>query len=495
MPAYRSTSHRPDLSPGGIDYLAGRSDTTPFVAENDYVIAGRDEFIRRENLKLERLGDPAEISTESILSAPSPGPWNLCGAEKVKSKSSVTKLKRWKGRLRQSPGRCVGGYEDFLARSFIILLELTGSAHVPALAFVVSGKLAVSTTLERFKRITMDDQDPSAPPVEARMYELIFGFMAVPAIGVAARLRIPDLIADSAMTVEELAGPTNADAPSLRRLLRFLASLGIFVEDGAGKFRHTPLSESLRSGAPQSLGGLATMLSSEYMWRPWGDLHHAVLTGEPGFDRVHGASILEYLAAHPDELAIRNAAMTSISSVELPQILAAYDFSQFECVADLGGGHGALLHGILSKHPTVRGILADLPVVVAGATLPRSKPVAERCEIIGVDLFERVPAGADGYLMKYIVHGFNDKDALKIIKNCRQMMNLDAKLLLIERVLKPANQPDPGKFMDLQMLVVAPGGRERTEADYQTLLHEGGFFLERVIPTTGPLSIIESRPL
>jgi len=143
----------------------------------------------------------------------------------------------------------------------------------------------------------------------------------------------------------------------------------------------------------------------------------------------------------------------------------------------------------------MRGILADLPDVVAGATLPRSKPVAERCEIIGVDLFERVPAGADGYLMKYIVHGFNDKDALKIIKNCRQMMNLDAKLLLIERVLKPANKPDPGKFMDLQMLVVAPGGRERTEADYQTLLHEGGFFLERVIPTTGPLSIIESRPL
>ena len=151
----------------------------------------------------------------------------------------------------------------------------------------------------------MDDQNLSALSVEARMYQLIFGYMAVPAIGVAAKLRIPDLIADSAMTAEELAGLTSADAPSLSRLLRFLASLGIFIEDGAGRFWHTPLSESLRSDAPQSFSGLAIMVSSEYMWRPWGDLHHAVLTGKPGFDRVHGASVLEYLAAHPDELAIR----------------------------------------------------------------------------------------------------------------------------------------------------------------------------------------------
>ena len=160
----------------------------------------------------------------------------------------------------------------------------------------------------------------------------------------------------------------------------------------------------------------------------------------------------------------------------------------------MGGGHGALLYGILSKHLKLRGILADLPQVVTGATLPRSKLVAERCEIVGVDLFERVPSGADGYLMKYIVHGFNDTDALKILKNCRQMINLDAKLLLIERVLKPANEPDPGKFMDLQMLVVAPGGRERTEAEYRTLLHQARFVLKRVIPTTGPLSIVECQP-
>jgi O-methyltransferase domain len=225
------------------------------------------------------------------------------------------------------------------------------------------------------------------------MYQLIFGYMAVPAIGVAAKLRIPDLIAGSAMSAEELAGLTSADAPSLSRLLRFLSSLGIFIEDSAGRFRHTPLSESLRSDAPQSFSGRAIMVSSEYIWRPWGDLHHAVLTGKPGFDRVHGVSVLEYLAAHPDELAIRNAAMTSISSVELPQILAAYDFSQFKCIVDLGGGHGALLYGILSKHPKMRGILADLPHVVAGATLLRSKPMAERCEIIRCGSFPKSAIG------------------------------------------------------------------------------------------------------
>jgi hypothetical protein len=338
------------------------------------------------------------------------------------------------------------------------------------------------------------DGQSSDLSVEARMYQLIFGFMAVPAIAVASRLGIPDLLSESAKTVDELANATNAHALSLRRLLQFLASLGIFAEDAAGKYRQTPLSESLRTGAPQSFRGLAIMLGSEYMWRPWGELHHAVLTGKPGFDRVHGASILEYLSAHPEELAIRNAAMTSISSVELPQILAVYDFSQFERVADLGGGQGALLHGILSSYPKLRGILADLPHVVAGATILRSGAIADRCEIVGVDLFQSVPAGADGYVMKYIVHGFTDADALKILRNCRAVMSPNAKLLLIEQVLKPSNEPDPGKFMDLQMLIVAPGGHERSEIDYRALLHEAGFALKRVIPTAGPLSIVEGQP-
>jgi hypothetical protein len=329
--------------------------------------------------------------------------------------------------------------------------------------------------------------------IEQRMYQFIFGYMAAPAIAVAAKLSLPDLIAESPKTLDELARATKADALSLRRLLQFLASLGIFKEDATGRYEQTPLSELLRSDAAQSFRGVAIMLASEYMWQPWGKLHESVLTGKPQFDQIHGAPIFEYLSAHPEDAAIFNAAMTSISSVELPQILAAYDFSQFQRVADLGGSQGALLHGILSAHPKLRGILADLPHVVDGAAILRSGPVAGRCEIMGVDLFQKVPVGADGYLMKYIVHGFNDADAVKILKNCRDVMTPDAKLLLIERVLKPSNQPDPGRFMDLLMLVAA-GGRERSEADYKQLLYETGFSLMRVIPTSGPLSIVESQP-
>jgi O-methyltransferase domain/Dimerisation domain len=329
---------------------------------------------------------------------------------------------------------------------------------------------------------------------ESRMHQLIFGFMALPAIAVAAKLGIADLITESAKTVDELANATNAHVLSLRRLLRFLTNLGIFAEDTAGKYRQTPLSEFLRNGAPQSFRGLAIMLGSKYMWRPWGELCEAFLTGKSGFDHVYGASILEYLSAHPEKLAIRNAAMTSLSSVELPQILAAYNFSQFERIADLGGGQGALLHGILSAYPKLRGILVDLPAVVAGSAL-QTGTTADRCEVIGVDLFEMVPEGADAYLMKYVIHLFSDADALRILRNCRYTIRHEGKLLLIERVLKAPNEPDPGKFMDLQMLVVTEGGRERAEADYRALLYEAGFSLTQVVPTAGPLSIIESRPV
>ena len=343
----------------------------------------------------------------------------------------------------------------------------------------------------------MQDQGSqlSQASAAAHMHELIFGFMALPAIAAAAKLGIADLVEQSPKTVDELADATKAHALSLRRLLQFLASLGIFAEDAAGKYVHTPLSESLRSTAPQSFRGLAIMLASEYMWQPWGKFYEAVTTGQPGFDQIHGASILSYLAAHPAELAVRNAAMTSISSVELPQILAAYDFSKFERVADLGGGQGALLHGILSANPKLRGILADLPAVVAGAASLRSGTIADRCEVVGIDLFQTVPTGVDGYLMKYVVHGFSDPDALKILRNCRRVISPNGTLLLIEQVLKPSNEPDPGKFMDLQMLVVAPGGQERTEADYRALLHDASFSLTRLIPTAGRLSIIESLPV
>ena len=230
-------------------------------------------------------------------------------------------------------------------------------------------------------------------------------------------------------------------------------------------------------------------------WRPWGDLRETIVTGQPAFERVHGATGIEYLAAHPDEAAIFNAAMTSASSVQLSDIVAAYDFSRFERIVDVGGGQGLLLHGILSANPRLQGVLADLPQVVAAANTVRSGPIADRCAVAGIDFFQSVPEGADAYVAKSVIHDWNDHDAVRILKNCRRAIRQDGTMLLIELILKPANQPDFARFTDLHMLVVAPGGQERTEAQFRTLLGEASFQLTRVIRTAGFMSIIESKPV
>jgi len=174
-------------------------------------------------------------------------------------------------------------------------------------------------------------------------------------------------------------------------------------------------------------------------------------------------------------------------------ILAAYDFSGFQRLVDVGGGQGEILHGILSANPKLQGVLTDKPAVIAGASTLRAGTITDRCELVGGDFFESVPEVADAYLLSFVVHDWNDTAALKILRNCRRAIRPNGKLLLIERVLKPANQADDGKLADLNMLVML-GGRERTEAEFRALLHEAGFHLNRVIPTAGPMSIIESLP-
>jgi hypothetical protein len=271
-----------------------------------------------------------------------------------------------------------------------------------------------------------------------------------------------------------------------------LVSIGIFAEDASGRFRHTLLSETLRTDYPQSIRNLAVFWGERWMWEPWGDLHHSVLTGQPAFDRIHGTSFFNYLADRPDDAATFNAAM---SALPIAEILDAYDFSRFEQIVDVGGGQGALLHGILSAYPKLRGVLADLPTVVADAKLLRTGSIAERCEIIGIDFFKQVPEGADAYVMKAILHDWDDESALKILKNCHLAIRDGGKLLVMDNVLKRANEPDPnlGRFVDLSMLILATG-RERTEAEFAALLRAAGFSLTRVIPTTGYMSIIESEP-
>ncbi len=342
----------------------------------------------------------------------------------------------------------------------------------------------------------MTDQSSQLFPAELRqMTQLIFGFMISQAIAVAAKLGIADLLKEQPRTAEELANASKAHAPSLNRLLRMLTSVGIFAEDTNRKFQQTPLSELLRSDHPRSARAFAIMSGSPFFWRSWAELQQAVMSGHSAFEHAFGASIFEYLAAHPDDAEVFNAGMTSASVNDAAAVVAAYDFSRFDRVVDVGGGHGGLLRAILSANPKLRGVLADRPAVVAGAEALRTGEMADRCEFTGVDFFSSVPGGADAYIMRWIIHDWNDEDSLKILRNCRTAIRRDGTLLIVDSVLKPPNEPDPGKLMDLNMLVLAPGGRERTEAEFAALLRQADFSLTRVIPTAGELSIIESQPV
>ena len=221
-------------------------------------------------------------------------------------------------------------------------------------------------------------------------------------------------------------------------------------------------------------------------------MYEAVVTGRPAFERIFGSNLFDHLAAHPDDSSIFDAAMSSHSTL-ISTILAAYDFSRFDRIVDVGGGRGELLLGILSAYPKLQGVLYDLPTVVAGVAAAGTGPVASRCEVVGGDFFKRVPEGADAYLLKQIIHSWNDEDASRILKNCRRAIKNDGTLLIMGDVLRQSSKPDPnGGLMDMMMLVLSPG-QERTEEEYRALLEHAGFSLTRVIRTPGP-SIIESRP-
>ena len=343
----------------------------------------------------------------------------------------------------------------------------------------------------------MSEQNPQSvqQPASAEMLQHILGVLIPQASHIAAKLGIADIVAKGPATAEELAAATQSHAPSLRRLLRFLTSLGIFSEDASGKYHQTELSDTLRRDHPQSVRGFAIFWGSGLCWKPFGDLATTIATGEPAFNHVFGTGVFEYLSAHPEDAAIFNDGMTSLSARDLPLIIAAYDFSAFNRIVDVGGGAGALLHGILSANPKLRGVLFDLPSVVEGADSLRSGSLAARCEIVGGDMFQKVPEGADGYLMRAVIHDWNDEDALKILQVCRRAIPAHGKLLLVDSVLKPSNEPDLGRFNDLTMLAMAPGGRERSEVEFRDLLQRSGFALTRVIPATGMLSIVEAHPV
>jgi O-methyltransferase domain/Dimerisation domain len=325
------------------------------------------------------------------------------------------------------------------------------------------------------------------------MVGLINGFQVSQAISVAATLRVADHLKDGPRSADELAALTESHADGLYRLLRALAAVGVFKEEEGRTFALTPMGDCLRTDSETPVSGWAMHSGSDYIWKAWGHLLHSVRTGENAFQSLNGKDIWHYRIDHPELGVGFNRAMTEMSRGGADAVVGAYDFSSFRHVVDVGGGQGLMLAAILAAHPKMRGTLFDQPKVVAGAkTVLESFGVADRCDFIGGSFFDKVPDGADAYVMRVVIHDWEDAESIAILKVCRRAMPEAAKLLLIERLVGPPNEVPAAKFMDLNMLVL-PGGRERTSEEYAALFEKSGFALTRIVPA-GRAAVIEARP-
>jgi O-methyltransferase domain/Dimerisation domain len=316
------------------------------------------------------------------------------------------------------------------------------------------------------------------------------GIIAAQAIHVATKLRIPDRLANGPKTVAELASESGTNPAALERLLRALGTLEMFEHTTDGHYANTVRTEVLRADHPRSMRDVALFLPAAFLWRPLGELEEAVRTGEATFERVFGERFFDYLATHADDAAVFNSVMTQGIAWTTPALLKAYDFSRMRRLVDVGGGEGALLRDILAATPSLRGVLFDLPQVVACASEILKGEVSARCEVVGGDFFQSVPEGVDAYLLKGVVHDWQDGDAVRILRNVRRAIPSQGVLLLIEGIVDSSARP--AGVMELLMLVL--GGRERTEREFRSLLSATGFALNRIIPLEGS-SLIECRPV
>jgi hypothetical protein len=311
---------------------------------------------------------------------------------------------------------------------------------------------------------------------------------------VAVELGLAERLADGPRTAGDLAAAVGAHAPSLRRLLRALVAIGAVAENGSDRYSLTPLGEEMRL---DRLGPSARFFNAEHHLQSWLHLDHSIRTGERAFDHVYGMRNWDYYATHPEEAVIFDAAMSSITGPASKAVAALYDFSPFEVVADIGGGDGTLLTEILDRNPSIKGLLFDLPNVVERARKKLdASGLLDRCELVGGSFLEKVPTGASIYIMKTIIHDWEEPAVGTILERCRTAISDSrAPLLLIERVLPEKIGPEDmdDLLADLDMLANA-GGQERTESEYNALLKTAGFRLERIIPTPTPFKILESVP-
>ena len=335
-------------------------------------------------------------------------------------------------------------------------------------------------------------QSPASAPPEAIVTQVMLGCLGSQVLYVPAKLGIADLLVDGPKSVEELATATDTHAPSLYRVLRAAASLGVFTEQENRVFALNANAQTLRSNVPNSLRDIMIFMGEDWHWQVWGKTLYSVRTGKAAWAEMHGEDVFDYFKDRPEELEIFNRAMTSLSALATKAVIEAYDFSGINTLIDIAGGHGRLLSEILETNPSLRGVLFDLPHVIDGARENVAKTNAsDRVEFVSGDFFVSVPAGGDAYIMKHIIHDWDDERALTILRNIKQAMNPHGRVLLVESVIAEGNAQDFGKLMDIEMLV-SPGGKERTAAEYEELFERAGFRMTRIVPTRSAYSVIEA---
>lgn len=330
---------------------------------------------------------------------------------------------------------------------------------------------------------------PQMPP-QAVIMQMAMGYMMSQSLGVAAKLYIADHLKDGAKTIEELAGLTATHTPSLYRLMRALVCVGVFQVDDESRFSNNVLSEFLRSDHPESFRAAVHMITDPEHWKPHGNLMESVKTGGDAFTYTFGKPVFPYFAEHPEAAEVFDNAMSSFSKSSAGAVAAIYDFSGAGTIADIGGGHGRLLASVLKTVPEAKGILFDQAQVVEGNILAE-EGVADRTETVGGNFFESIPVVADIYMMKWIIHDWNDEQSITILSNLAKSAPKGSKLLLVETVVEEGFTPSISKIMDINMLAMT-GGKERTPTEYAELFEKTGFKLTNVYPTPSPMSIVEA---
>jgi O-methyltransferase/methyltransferase family protein len=335
---------------------------------------------------------------------------------------------------------------------------------------------------------------PSVSPYVA-VLDMVLAHWHSAAISAVAKLGIADQLESGPKSTQELASALNLHEESLYRVLRALAGLGVFHEGENRTFSQTPLSDVLRTKAKPSLRYGAAMMIDDWQFRSFQAICSTLENGKTGTSNALGMELFEYLAANPDQAFGFNRGMTDLSSGDAPAVVASYDFSGFEHIVDVAGGVGGLLAAILESAPRLRGTLFDQASVIEQAKSDGLlASLSDRCDMVSGSFFESVPQGADAYIMKHIIHDWEDERASKILSNCRSAMKPGGKLLVVDRVIEPPNASDPKKFFDIAMMLI-PGGRERAEAEWSALFARSGFEIARIIPTPCPHSIIEGNPV